>query len=145
MEKGDQEQVLLEGRVRALYARYAEAVDAGDIAALRAQVVEDVVITRPGEQSEGVEAFLDVYRQVVAQGVPLAQHAVTNVVAERDGDRIEARACFRALFFDADGTRLVVGRYVDDLVDVAGELRFAHKRNHVQRVLTLPAATVVGG
>ncbi|WP_435741977.1 nuclear transport factor 2 family protein [Nocardioides sp. SYSU DS0663] len=144
MEQLERAQSLLESRVARLYARYAEAVDAGDIEALRKQVTDDVAITRPGGEAAGVEAFLDVYRQVVAQGVPLTQHSVTNIVAEQDGEVVQARAYFRAMFFEAESTRVVVGRYVDDLVEVADELRFAHKRNHVQRVVTLPAATVVG-
>lgn len=144
MHQVESDQALLESRVARHYARYAEAVDAGDIDALRSQVIDQVVITRPGEEAVGVEAYLDVYRQVIAQQIPLTQHSVTNVLAEYAGERIHARANFRAMFFEAKTTRLVIGRYADELVDLDGTLRFAHKRNHVQRVLTLPAAATVG-
>ncbi len=62
------EQAEIERRVARLYAEYARAVDDGDLAALRAMVIDDVVITRGGETFPGAEEFMAVYRGVVDAG-----------------------------------------------------------------------------
>ncbi len=129
--------------VQRWYADYAAAVDLGDLEALADLVVDDVVLQRPGAVQQGREAFLDVYRGHVAQGIPLCQHAVTNVRAVAQDEGVVTTAYFRAFFFDQDGTRLVVGRYDDLLVERSGRLRAARKSNVVQRILRLPAAEVV--
>jgi hypothetical protein len=135
------QQAEIERRVARLYAEYARAVDDGDLVTLRAMVADDVAITRGGETFPGVEEFMAVYQGVVDAGVP-CQHAVTGLLVDAtSGGGLRVRAYFRALFFDAPGTRLVVGRYDDDLVEVDGHLRFAHKRNLVERVVALPASS----
>ncbi|WP_101525870.1 nuclear transport factor 2 family protein [Nocardioides houyundeii] len=141
--EADQSRSELLTRVQQWYAEYAGAVDRGDLEALAGLVTEDVTIARPGATEQGKEAFLDVYRGHVAQGIPLCQHAVTNVEATVGERGIEARAYFRAFFFEDQGTRLVVGQYDDLLVESHGRLRAAHKGNVVQRILRLPAAEVV--
>lgn len=129
------------------YARYAEAVDSADEKALRSLLAADVELTRAGRTDRGIEAFLDVYRTHWAQGIGLCQHQVTNVSVERDLDGVRATAYFRALFFEEARTRLIVGRYVDDLVESGDEphagLVVTHKRNVVQRIVTLPTADVI--
>lgn len=136
------DQAEIERRVGRLYAEYARAVDDGDLDSLRAMVVDDVAITRGGETSTGAEGFMAVYRGVVDAGVP-CQHSVTGLLVDAAvGGGFRARAYFRALFFDAGESRLVVGRYDDELVEVDGLLRFAHKRNLVERIVALPASTI---
>jgi len=135
-------QAEIEQRVARLYAEYARAVDDGDLVALRAMVADDVVITRGGETFPGVEEFMAVYRGVVDAGVP-CQHSVTALLVDAaEGGGLRVRAYFRALFFDVGETRLVVGRYDDELVEADGRLRFAHKRNLVERVVALPASAI---
>lgn len=136
------EQAETECRVARLYAEYARAVDDGDLAALRAMVIDDVAITRGGETFPGAEEFMAVYRGVVDAGVP-CQHSVTGLLVDAAASGgLRARAYFRALFFDVDETRLVVGRYDDELVEADGRLRFTHKRNLVERIVALPASTI---
>lgn len=137
--------VLLEARVQRFYAAYAGAVDRADEGALRALATDDVAITRGGATERGLEGFLGVYRAHWAQGIPLCQHSVTNIAATSSRGRVRATAYFRAIFFDAAETRMAVGWYEDDLVDGPVGLRVTHKRNHVQRVLTLPASTDLEG
>lgn len=132
---------LLGARSASLYARYALAVDAGDLGALRAMVTDDVGVTRGDlPPTSGVEAFLDVYRAHVALRIPACRHVVTNVLAERAGDLIRTSAYFQATMFEEQRTRVVTGTYADDHVDRGGELLIAHKRISVDRVLHLPAA-----
>lgn len=131
-------------RVSALYTRYARAVDDEDIDALRSLVTDDVAITRGAETEEGVEAFLRVYRAHFDNQIPLCQHAISNVSVGPSRRGLRSQAYFRALFFESERTRFVVGRYDDNLIDVDGALLVAHKRNVVQRVVELPAAAILG-
>ena len=138
---GTGDPAVLGARSARLYARYARAVDAGDLGALRAMVTDDVGVTRGDlPTTSGVEAFLDVYRAHVAQGIPVCRHVVTNVLAEPAGELIRTSAYFQATMFEEQRTRVVTGTYADDHVDRDGELLIAHKRISVDRVLYLPAA-----
>ena len=132
---------LLGARSARLYARYARAVDDGDLEALRAMVTDDVGVSRGDLPTEsGVEAFLDVYRAHNAMQIPVCRHVVTNVLAERAGDVIATSAYFQATMFEPDRTRVVTGTYADDHVERDGDLLIAHKRISVDRVVHLPAA-----
>ena len=131
----------LGARSARLYARYALAVDAGDLGALRAMVTDDVGVTRGDLPPEsGVEAFLDVYRAHNAMAIPVCRHVVTNVLAERAGDVVRTSAYFQATMFEEGRTRVVTGTYADDHVERDGDLLIAHKRISVDRVVHLPAA-----
>jgi 3-phenylpropionate/cinnamic acid dioxygenase small subunit len=132
---------LLPVRAAQVYYRYARAVDTGDLDALRELAVDDVRITRGGGPTEeGMEAFLDVYRAHSAQQIPVGKHVVSNVLAERIGDEIVTHAYFEATFLQDDETRVVIGEYDDVQVEVDGQLKLAHKKITVQRVLHLPPA-----
>jgi 3-phenylpropionate/cinnamic acid dioxygenase small subunit len=121
---------------------YARAVDEGDIETLRGLAEPDVQLTRSDGTSSGVEAFLDLYRAFRDSPVQGSKHVVTNVQAHREADGlVRARAYFEATMFDPDGTRIVIGQYSDSLREDGGELRFAHKRISVERVVQLAAAT----
>jgi 3-phenylpropionate/cinnamic acid dioxygenase small subunit len=132
----------LAARSAQLYYTYARAVDEGDLDTLRAIVTADVQVTRGDHPTErGVEAFLDIYRAHNALRIPVCQHVVTNVLAERDGDVIRTHAYFQATMLEQEQTRVVIGVYDDVHVERDGELRLAHKKISVQRVLYLPAST----
>jgi 3-phenylpropionate/cinnamic acid dioxygenase small subunit len=132
----------LTARSAQLYYTYARAVDEGDLDTLRAIVTADVQVTRGDHPTErGVEAFLDIYRAHNALRIPVCQHVVTNVLAERDGDVIRTHAYFQATMLEQEQTRVVIGVYDDVHVERDGELRLAHKKISVQRVLYLPAST----
>jgi 3-phenylpropionate/cinnamic acid dioxygenase small subunit len=133
---------LLAARSAQLYYTYARAVDEGDLDTLRSIVTEDVRVTRGDHPTEqGVEAFLDVYRAHNALQIPVCKHVVTNVLAEPDGDEIRTHAYFQATFLEDAQTRVIIGVYDDVHVERDGELKLAHKKIRVQRVLQLPAAT----
>lgn len=132
---------MLLARSTLLYHLYAQAVDDNDLDGLRALATDDVGITRRGvEEPGGIEAFLDVYRAHIALGIAVCQHAVTNVVAWRDGDTIATRAYFQARLFEQHRTRVLVGEYADTHVEHDGTLLIAHKRILVRKVLVHPVA-----
>jgi hypothetical protein len=136
-----EENATLAARSAQVYYTYARAVDEGDLETLRAMVTDDIRITRGDHPTEeGVEAFLDVYRAHNALQIPVCKHVVTNVLAERAGEEIVTHAYFEATMLEEERTRVIVGVYDDVHVEVEGELRLAHKKITVQRVLHLPAA-----
>jgi hypothetical protein len=132
---------VLGARSARLYHVYARAVDEGDLDTLRAICADDIRITRGDHPTEdGVEAFLDVYRAHIALGIEVCQHAVTNVLAWRDGHTIATRAYFQARLFEPDRTRVLVGEYADTHIERDGTLLIAHKRILVKKVLVHPVA-----
>jgi 3-phenylpropionate/cinnamic acid dioxygenase small subunit len=132
----------LSARSAQLYYTYARAVDEADLDTLRTIVTDDVLITRGDNPTEqGVEAFLDVYRAHNALNVPVCKHVVTNVLAERDGEEIRTHAYFQATFLEETKTRVIIGVYDDVHLERNGDLKLAHKKIRVQRVLELPAST----
>ena len=130
----------LTARSALLYNLYADAVDRDDLDTLRELATDDVRITRGGsEEPGGIEAFLDIYRAHVQRAFVACQHAVSNVIAEQDGDLIRTTAYFQARLFRADGTQVLIGRYADDHVEVDGDLKIAHKNIQVIKVIDAPA------
>ncbi len=131
----------LGARSARLYYLYARAVDEGDLDTLRSIVTDDVQITRGQHPTEqGVESFLDVYRAHNALQIPVCKHVVTNVLAEQVGEEIQTHAYFQATMLEEEGTRVIIGVYDDVHVEQDGELKLAHKRITVQRVLRLPVS-----
>lgn len=132
---------LLLARSTLLYHLYAQATDDNDLDAMRALATPDVGITRGGvEEPGGIEAFLDIYRANIALGIEVCQHAVTNVIAWREGDAIGTRAYFQARLFEAGRTRVLVGEYGDTHVERDATLLIAHKRILVRKVVVQPGA-----
>lgn len=130
----------LGARCARLHYIYARGVDDGDLEALRAIVTDDVLITRGTNPTrQGVRAFLDVYR-AYHKVHPVTKHFVTNVLAEQVGEQIRTRAYYQALTLDQDETQFIVGHYDDLHVVADGELKIAHKKIVVERVLSLPPA-----
>lgn len=137
----DVDGAMLAARSAQLYYAYAQAVDEGDLDALRTMVTDDVLVTRGDHPTEqGVEAFLDVYRAHNAMEIPVCKHVVTNVQAVPRGEEIVTHAYFQATMLEEERTRVVIGYYDDVHREVGGELRLAHKRITVERVLELPAS-----
>jgi 3-phenylpropionate/cinnamic acid dioxygenase small subunit len=133
----------LSGRAAQLLYTYARAVDEGDLETLAEIAAEDVQLTRSDGTRRGREAFLDLYRGFRASPVEGSKHVITNVQAHRERDgTIGVQAYFEATMFDPDGTRVVIGQYSDSLREVGDVLKLVHKRIVVERVVTLPAATV---
>ncbi len=137
----DTDNAILGARSARLYNVYARAVDEGDLATLASIVTSDVKITRGQHPTEqGVEAFLDVYRAHNALEIPVCKHVVTNVLAEKVGVEIRTHAYFQATMLEAEQTRVIIGVYDDVHVEVDDDLKLAHKRITVQRVLKLPVS-----
>lgn len=131
----------LGARAARTYYVYARAVDEGDLDTLRSMVTDDVKITRGDHPTEdGIEKFLDVYRAHNALQIPVCKHVVTNILAERVGDEVVTHAYFAATFFEDEGTRVITGVYDDVHREVEGELKLAHKKIRVERVLHLPVS-----
>lgn len=128
--------------VQRVFFLYSRAVDEGDLDALCELVTDDVRLTRAEGTREGLDRFLDVYRAHNASPTELSRHVITNVLVDRAADgTVRARAYFEAMLFDPDETRLILGNYSDTLVGESSNLRIAHKRIAVDRVLHLPRAT----
>ena len=126
----------LTARCALLYNLYADAVDRNDLETLRELATDDIRITRGGKaEPGGIEAFLDIYRAHIRREFQVCQHAVTNVIASRDGDLIRTSAYFQARLFSRQGTQILIGRYADDHVEVDGDLKIAHKNIHVHKVM----------
>ncbi len=137
----EMEHLALTVRCERLYRLYAAAVDGGDLEALRGLCIDDVRLTRGRDATlEGIESLLAVYRAHVGPSRPLTRHLVSNVVVDPVEGGVSARAYFQAWFYEDQATRVVSGSYDDVLVEVDGELRFAHKVNNVERVVVLPPA-----
>jgi len=131
----------LGARSARLYYQYARAVDEGDLDALRAIAAPGIRITRGDHPTEdGVEKFLDVYRAHNALNIPVCKHVVTNVLAERQGDEIITHAYFQATMLEPEETRIIIGVYDDVHVEDGSELKLAHKKIRVERVVKLPAS-----
>ena len=134
----------LSARAAQLLYAYARAVDQGDIEALRALAVPDIWLTRSDGTKQGIEAFLDLYREFNASPVQASKHVIANVQAfPEPGGELRALAYFEATMFDPGSqTRLVIGSYSDSMREVDGQLRFTHKRITVERVVPAGQAPV---
>jgi hypothetical protein len=129
----------LTARSALLYNLYGDAVDREDLDTLRELATDDVRITRGGKSEPGgIEAFLDIYRAHILRKFQVCQHAVSNVIASRDGDLTRTSAYFQARLFREEGTQVLIGRYADEHVEVDGDLKIAHKNIQVLKVVDLP-------
>lgn len=131
----------LAARSSQLYYRYARAIDECDLDAARSLVVDDVQVTLGDQPAQhGVEAFLEIFRDHQDRRLPLGRHLVTNVLAERVGQRILTHAYFQASFFEDAATLMIFGVYDDVHVEDGDDLKIAHKKIRVDRILHLPAS-----
>lgn len=109
-----------ERAARALLARYAELIDAGDFAGVGALLCEAVVTTEDGtviaSGAAEIEALYTATTRRYGEGTPRTRHLITNAVIDEDGDdRLVVRSRFTVLQA-ADGLGLqpiIAGRYRD--------------------------------
>jgi 3-phenylpropionate/cinnamic acid dioxygenase small subunit len=121
--------------VAELLARYAEAMDAGDFAAVGALLQHATIADQDGnpiaQGAEQVEALYTSTTRRHDDGTPRTAHVITNVIVDPDGeDRAEVRSRFTVL--QATETLalqpVVVGRYVDAVERRDGTWCFVHRR-----------------
>jgi 3-phenylpropionate/cinnamic acid dioxygenase small subunit len=114
-----------------LLARYAEAIDAGDFAAVGELFSDAELLDAGGARlavgREQVTALYEVSTRRYEDGTPRTAHVITNVIVEAVGDDVvEMRSRF-TVFQATDGLALqpvVVGRYVDRVERSGGVWRF---------------------
>ncbi len=123
-------------------ARYALALDTRDVEALVKLLAHGVRLTRDGEESDGIEAFVDAYRPFFETELLGSRHIITNLIVDETmpGD-ITVKSRFEASMFTETETTRIIGSYEDDMVLVDGLWLFQHKRNFVEWKLQLPPAT----
>jgi ketosteroid isomerase-like protein len=120
-----------------LLARYAEAIDAGDFAAIGALLSDATLEDGDGNEivsgADAVEALYVATTRRHDDGTPRTAHVITNVIVERLGDdagELEMRSRFTV--FQGTETRglrpVVVGRYVDRVRRIDGRWRFVRRR-----------------
>ncbi len=124
--------------LRNLLFRYAEAIDAGDLAALR-DLFEHAVIsldggaTWRGRRAGGDDSEPGPWRATASGGGPKGtKHVVTNVIVElaAGGDEASTRSSFTVLQA-TDSLPLqpiIAGRYHDTFRRIDGAWRFASRR-----------------
>lgn len=118
-----------------LLARYAEAIDAGDFAAVGELCSHAVLEDRAGRRiAEGAEQVTALYEATTlrhADGTPRTAHVITNVVIDPVGpDEVEMRSRFTVLQATESLPLqpIVVGRYVDRVARIDGTWRFTRRR-----------------
>lgn len=124
-------------QIRNLLFLYAEAIDAGDLAALR-DLFEHAVITLDGgaewcgRRAGGDDSQPGPWRATAAGGGPKGtKHVVTNVIVEMDGGDVAAT---RSGFTVFQATRdlplqpIIAGRYHDGFRRIDGAWRFVSRR-----------------
>ena len=123
-------------------ARYALALDATDVEALVELLAEGVRLTRGGEESEGIDAFIEAYRPFFESRLIGSRHMITNMIVDETGPgSATVRSRFEASMFAETQTRRIIGSYIDDLVLSDGVWLFQHKRNYLEWELLLPPVT----
>ena len=121
-----------------LLARYAEAIDGGDFAALGRLLADAVLEDEHGDEiargADEVEAlYTATTRRFEDDGTPHSAHVITNVIVETvpdADDELELRSRFTVLQgTDRLGLQpVVVGRYVDRVRRGPGGWRFVRRR-----------------
>jgi 3-phenylpropionate/cinnamic acid dioxygenase small subunit len=114
-----------------LLARYAEAIDAGDFAAV-GELFSDAELLEPGGARlaggrDQITALYEASTRRFADGTPRTAHVITNVIVDPvSDDVVEMRSRF-TVFQATDELPLqpvVVGRYVDRVERAGGVWRF---------------------
>ncbi len=90
-----------ERQIENLIYRYAELIDAGELAGVADLLARARFIGPDGEvQGAGKEEVAAIYSgftRLYADGTPLSQHVTSNVQVEVEGDTAAARSCFTVL------------------------------------------------
>ena len=131
--------VSLVARASQLYAVYAWAIDNGDFHLLQSLLGPKISISINDTEHEGLDAFLQVYRNNWAADWTAAKHYISNIIASEDAaGNIRSRAYFQAVFMRSNTTHMLVGRYDDTLVVIDGDLRIQQKRLFIEGSIDLP-------
>jgi hypothetical protein len=117
-----------------LLARYAEAIDAGDFAAVGGLLCDAEILDGEGNRIAAgageVTALYEAVTKVHADGTPRTAHVITNVVIDLVApDVVEMRSRF-TVFQATERLPLqavVVGRYIDRVERLRGEWRFVSR------------------
>lgn len=112
-----------------LLYRYAEVLDAGNVAGAAALFQHARIST--GVSEVDAEGLLEVFQEIVIHpgGTPRTSHVVTNPIIEVDGDRATCRSKY-AVFQATDTLALqpiAAGRYHDAFEKVDGSWRYVHR------------------
>ncbi|KAA1189498.1 nuclear transport factor 2 family protein [Pseudohalioglobus sediminis] len=90
-----------ERQIENLIYRYAELIDAGDLAAIGVLLQHARFIGPDGEvQGEGTDDIVQIYSaftRLYEDGTPQSHHVTSNVLVEVDGDSATARSYFTVL------------------------------------------------
>jgi 3-phenylpropionate/cinnamic acid dioxygenase small subunit len=120
--------------IETLLHRYAEAIDAGDFAAVGELFAHGRICGPDGTTiahgADGVTAlYTATTRRYPDDGTPKTRHMVTNVVVEVSGDTAEVRSRFTV--YQATDTLplqpIIAGDYADRFARVDGTWRFAER------------------
>jgi 3-phenylpropionate/cinnamic acid dioxygenase small subunit len=131
-------------QLRNLLFRYAEAIDAGDLAALR-DLFEHAVITLDGgtewrgRRAGGDDSQPGPWRATASGGGPKGtKHVITNVLVEFSGGGDEANTRAGFTVFQANDSLplqpIIAGRYHDGYRRIDGRWRFVSRRYIVDLV-----------
>ena len=117
--------------IQDLFARYAAALDNGDVETVVACFTPDAVLESPAiGRISGIVALRDFARRFAewrAAGTQF-RHMITNIAAEIDGDRARTTAYLLVPITRGGETRtLPPGRYECDLVKTGGAWRFSRR------------------
>jgi 3-phenylpropionate/cinnamic acid dioxygenase small subunit len=123
-----------------LLARYAEAIDAGDFAAVGELLADAELLDEHGHRiARGADAIRALYEATTlrhADGTPMTAHVITNTIVDVVGDdELELRSRF-VVFQGTDTLELqpvVVGRYVDRVARGEQGWRFIRRTMIPQR------------
>ncbi|MEE2033336.1 nuclear transport factor 2 family protein [Rhodococcus chondri] len=125
-------------RAEQLLYRYAVAVDAGDLGALRALITDDVTIEQNGKADIGSEEFIGVYRAFGESPAEFSRHLISNVrVAAASKGKVSVEAYFEATVCAPGSNQRLYGKYADVFVEREGELLIERKGISVERILDL--------
>lgn len=123
-----------EQQIKNLIYRYAELIDAGDLAGVAALLERARLLGPDGaEQGKGPDSIEAIYRgftRLYPDGTPLSHHVTTNIILEVDGDSASARSYFTVLQATPDLPLqpVIAGRYHDTFSRDAGGWYFSSRQ-----------------
>lgn len=118
-----------------ILARYAEAVDAGDFAAVGELLGDATLVDGDGSEiAAGAAAITKLFEATTARsadGTPQTSHVITNAIVDKiDSDTVEMRSRFLVLQATESLALqpIVVGRYVDRVERRGGSWRIVKRQ-----------------
>lgn len=123
-----------ERQIENLIYRYAELIDAGDLAAIGELLQHARFIGPDGAvQGEGSDDIVRIYAgftRLYEDGTPLSHHVTSNVLVEVAGDRASARSYFTVLQAaeNLPLQAIMAGRYLDTFACEGGAWHFTSRQ-----------------